>query len=181
MRKRACRLSLLNKALKNIIGKLIPKRSTIFDFGCGTGELIKYLEPSFGYGYDPSHKMVSICKQKYKSKEINFKSALPRSQQKFKYIIMSQVVEHLQNPFYEVKNLKKYMDKESKLIICHVDTFWEPFLNALEKLHLKMPEGPNNRISTDEIIKIGEKCGLKLISNKTDYLMLSTLVFEISK
>ena len=44
---------------------IIQKNSSILELGCGTGNLIGNLSPSYGIGVDISDEMVKIAENKY--------------------------------------------------------------------------------------------------------------------
>ena len=43
----------------------IPKNNKVLEIGCGTGELLKQVEPSYGVGIDFSEKMIDIAQQNF--------------------------------------------------------------------------------------------------------------------
>ena len=48
---------------------LVGKEKRILELGCGTGQLLNILNPSYGLGVDISANMVSIAKQNYPNLE----------------------------------------------------------------------------------------------------------------
>ncbi len=152
--------------LKSLLCDLIPKNSNVLEFGCGTGDLISYLDTTSGMGYDPSVEMIKIAKSKHK--DIRFVTELP--QNKFDYVFMSDVIEHLDNPIKEFKNIKNILNKNGKLIITMANPLWEPFLMIGEKVGYKMPEGPHNRIRYKDIKSLTKSLGLEIIIH--DYKLL---------
>ncbi len=160
----------------NLIKKVVPEDASVLDFGCGTGEVLNSLKPKVGVGFDPSLEMIKIGRRKFGSK-FKFVSSLKSVNQKFDYIIMADVIEHLENPLSELTDARKYISDNGSLVISYVDSSWEPFLNILEAIKLKIPEGPNNRISVTELIKIVKKAGFKLKLKKVR-LLITLLVFE---
>lgn len=154
--------------LKTLVRDLIPKNSSVLEFGCGTGDLISFLNPTSGEGYDPSVEMIKIARQKRTKQNIKFTTNLPTN--KFDCIFLSDVIEHLDNPIKEFENIKNILNKSGKLIITMANPIWEPILITGEKLGLKMPEGPHNRIRYKDIKLIVNSLGLKII--KHDYKLL---------
>jgi SAM-dependent methyltransferase len=154
--------------LKTLLRDLIPKNLTVFEFGCGTGDLIAFLNPTSGVGYDPSMEMIKIARQKHTKQNIKFTTNLPAN--KFDCIFLSDVIEHLDNPIKEFENIKNILNKNGKLIITMANPIWEPILMLGEKMGLKMPEGPHRRIRYKDIKLIVNSLGLKII--KHDYKLL---------
>ena len=156
-------------SLKKLLKTFIPPGKTIFDVGCGTGDLLASLKPKFGYGMDISTRMIAISKIKYqKSKNLQFSTKWP--EKKFDYIFMADVIEHLENPKDIFKSISRLMDKNTTLICIMANPLWKPVLMIAEKLKLKMPEGPHNRIKNHELRIILEEAGLKIV--KHNYKLL---------
>jgi ubiquinone/menaquinone biosynthesis C-methylase UbiE len=155
--------------LKKLLGKLIQKNKKVFEIGCGTGDLLNYLRPKYGYGYDISSEMISISKSKFLiSKNLTFSTEWPR--ENFDYIFMSDVIEHLENPTEVFQKISKLMTKNTVFINTMANPIWEPFLMFAEKLGLKMPEGPHNRAGIKECRLWIEESGMKIV--KHDYKLL---------
>src|SRR3989304_8124443 len=153
-RKNAFYYSSIKRALK----KIIPEGKRILDFGCGTGEILASLKPSMGVGNDTSSKMIELARKKHaKNRFSRFTTSFNQISENFDYILMVDVIEHLVNPQNKLKEVLKFMDKNTKLIICFVDSKWEPSLLLLESLKLKMPEGPHNRLSSKVVIEIASR------------------------
>jgi SAM-dependent methyltransferase len=155
--------------LKKLLGELIPKNSNVLEFGCGTGDLLNHLRPKYGYGYDISREMISISNSTQlpilKSSIYNLNS------NRFDYIFMSDVIEHLENPEETFQKISELMDKYTVFINTMANPIWEPILMIAEKLGLKMPEGPHKRITNYEFKILIEKAGMKIVKHNYRLLM----------
>ena len=106
------------------LSKVIKKNNfSLIDFGCGDGEIVKYLNKNkikvkSYYGYDISEEMIKVAKKKYISNNIKFFNTA-KFKKKSDYIISSGLFNvKLSNPNkswlkYILKNIDK-MDKYSK-------------------------------------------------------------------
>jgi len=113
--------------------------------------------------------MVKLSKSKYKfKKNLTFSTTWP--EEKFDYIFMSDVIEHLEKPEDMFEKIVKLMDDKSRFVITMANPIWEPLLMIWEKIGLKMPEGPHQRISNFQLSIFIEKTGMKII--KHDYRLL---------
>lgn len=168
------RNSLYYNSLKDAVSSFISKKNpTILDIGCGTGEILHFLYPKHGVGIDSSSKMIKIAQKKFQTtKNLEFqtfdigKKAYKGS---FDYILLIDVIEHLSSVDVAIKNIQKSMSGKTKLIVAMANTFWEPFLMFMEKLSLKMPEGPHHRLSEKEFIILLKKH--HLVINKKKYFL----------
>ena len=157
------------ESLKTLLGSYVPKDSNVYEVGCGTGNLVASLRPKIGYGMDISNQMIKIAKENHKhNKHITYSTSWPN--EKFDYIFMSDVVEHLENPQDTLVKISKLMGKKSIFINTMANPLWEPLLMLWEKLGLKMPEGPHYRIKNKELTMMMKRVRLKII--KHDYKLL---------
>lgn len=156
-------------SLKNLLVKLIGKNKNVFEFGCGTGDLLSFLDPKVGYGMDISSEMIRIAQFKHKNeKNIFFSTSLPKT--KFDYIFMSDVIEHLENPERNFKEIVSLMTPHTKFILTMANPIWEPLLMFWERLGWKMKEGEHKRVAFNEIRLMINDSGMKIIRH--DYKLL---------
>jgi len=145
--------------IKAILASKIPINSSILDFGCGTGDLLAYLNPEDGFGYDPSSKMIRRARSKYPS--LNWSDRIPSTRYEIVYSV--DVIEHVNDLDTYLLEMKSCLSLSGTLFLIFVNPYWEPLLLILEKLKLKMPEGPHHRFLNRTIKKYLKKNGLKLI------------------
>lgn len=155
--------------LKKLLHSMIPYNKKVLEIGCGTGDLLASLSPKYGYGQDLSSQMIKIAKSKYvDNTKIKFSTSWPN--EKFDYIFMSDVIEHLEEPEIVFNTISSLMNKNTIFINTMANPIWEPLLMVGEKLNLKMPEGLHNRLENDELKEMLNKSGLKTM--KHDYRLL---------
>lgn len=155
--------------LKKLLKSMVRPKSKVLEIGCGTGDLLASINPNRGFGQDISPEMIRIAKNKYKNnKHLKFSTVWPSD--KYDYIFMSDVIEHLEEPDSVFKKIYKLMNGDSALIITMANPKWEPLLMFWEKMGWKMREGPHERIGFEEIHGILKRNGLKII--KHDYRLL---------
>lgn len=163
------RYSYYYSSLKKLLMELIGKNKKVFEFGCGTGDLLVSLNPKLGFGMDISGKMIETAREKHSNKKnITFSTSMPK--EKFDYIFLSDVVEHLNDHRSMFKELVSVMNSDTKIIVTMANPIWEPLLMIWEAFGLKMKEGKHKRVSFGELKKILESLGLKVI--KHDYRLL---------
>jgi len=159
--------------VKRIYGELVSSGSRVLEIGCGTGEVLAALMPALGVGIDVSGEMIRIAKEKYvDSKNLKFFQSSAedfRTEEKFDYIILADVIEHLEDAEGSIKHISDICRSGGTVIISMANPLWEPILDLAEKLKLKMPEGPHERISIKELVEICRDSGL-LLSHLSYYL-----------
>ena len=155
--------------LKKLYRDLIPPKSSVLDVGCGTGDILINLEPRCGLGIDISQEMIKIAQSKYKDKpNVKFLAGAIKQlidslpSKNFEYIYMADVIEHLEDVSSTIQSINQIANFNTKVIISMANPLWEPILLILEKLKLKMTEGPYRRIHLGELELLLAKTILKL-------------------
>ena len=164
--------------LKNLLNKLIGKRKRVLEIGCGTGDLLAAISPAYGLGYDLSGEMIKIASRKYKSKKnLKFTNKFPK--EKFDYIFMSDVIEHLEDRGAMFNKISDLMTSKSVFVNTMMNPVWEPIESLYSFLGLKMPEGPHERIGNGDIKKLARESDLKIINH--DYTLLMPIKIPFYK
>ena len=142
-----------HQALIQAVREVVPPGKRILDIGTGTGEILNALAPSQGSGIDLSSSMIEKAREKFP--QLRFFSGSYESLDlgaRFDFILLLDVIEHLQAPEKLFSNLKKFCGPETRIVLTMANPAWEPFLHLLEKLKLKMAEGPHRRISQKKLL-----------------------------
>ena len=156
--------------LKKLFRDLIPPGKALLDIGCGTGDILAGLNPQYGLGIDVSREMIEIARAKHNEKKnIEFRPGKIEdfsqefSFKNFDYILMADVIEHLENVPSALENINQICELNTRLIISMVNPLWGPVLVILEKLKLKMPEGPHWQTSIKGLESALRKNNFKII------------------
>lgn len=169
----------------NLISPRISKNKRILDIGCGDGSLMKVLvkknSPSFIYGIDISAKAIKHTRYKnLKGKVINiqtknFKKFL--SSNKFDYIILTEVIEHIQNP-EDILLLIKQTQPNAKIFVSIPNSGF--ILHRLRLLLGKFPVVTIN-IHVKEHIRFWTHSDFKYWSNFLGFKIKNVIVSSTSK
>ena len=93
--------------------KDINPSTKVLDYGCGSGEFVKFLRGNSvkAYGYDPNFKSNDGKSSKYFIGKEKWKK------QKYDIIVLWHVLEHTYNPFNLIESLKTNLRKSGKIFI----------------------------------------------------------------
>lgn len=157
--------SIIKKLSRQLIPR--PEDKRILEIGCGTGELLNFLNPQRGLGVDISPKMIETARRKYQSmKNLEFMVGDVenlRVKEVFDAILLIDVVEHLSSVEKAIENVRSLCGPTTSVVIIYGNPLWEPVLYIAERLNLKMPEGPHHRIPLKTLKKILEKSGFRIV------------------
>jgi ubiquinone/menaquinone biosynthesis C-methylase UbiE len=104
---------------------IIPPGASVLDVGCGTGDLLRALKPRRGVGIDLSPRMVEIARGKHPALEF-VAGDVERFdfQEQFDYILLSDVVGHLDDVWAAFRNLRRGCHPASRIIVTYYNYLW---------------------------------------------------------
>ncbi|MEW6006687.1 MAG: glycosyltransferase [bacterium] len=138
--------------IERLLKFIIPPNSSILEIGCSTGDFIGHIKPKRGLGIDFSPDMIKIAKEKYPEYEFLVDDAEDlHINEKFDYVIMSDLIGHLDDVWQAFRELQKVTKDETRVIITYYNYLWEPILKIGEILGFKMKEHHQNWLCLEDI------------------------------
>ena len=134
---------------------LVPESRKVLELGPGTGELLAALKPSYGVGIDISAEMTMLAKDAFPN--IDFRQGNAEDpltwniKETFDYIIMSDLLGHLEDIQKTFENLKTFCSNHTRIIVSYYNFLWEPALKLAERFNLKTPTSTANWLSPEDI------------------------------
>lgn len=153
-----------HKLIEKIYIKIIPPKQKVLEIGCATGDLLNILKPEFGVGIDISSKMIEIAKKKYPSLNfINSSYEDFKTNDKFDYIILSNLLEHIYDINKLFQKINSFCNPDAKIIITTPNPLWEPVYRFSSRIKLKAPDTIRNFVSIRDIENLLELNKLQVI------------------
>jgi len=138
--------------IERLIKFIVLPNSSILEIGCSTGDFIGHLRPRRGLGIDFSEEMIKIAREKYPEYEFLVDDAeCLHIEEKFDYVIISDLIGHLDDVWQAFRELQKVTKKETRVIITYYNYLWEPILKIGEIFGLKMKEYHQNWLCLEDI------------------------------
>lgn len=174
------RSSYYHKDIKFLLNFLIPQDASVLDVGCSTGDVLASLRPRSGKGIDLSPKMVAVAKQKYPDLDFEVMDAENLSEnKKYDYVILSDVVGLFEDVQGALRELHKVIQPQSKIILTHYNSLWEPALKLAEILRLKMRQPVQNWLTRADVENFLYLAGFEVVK-KGERLLLPKYIPLIS-
>ena len=138
--------------LSEIYGMLIPPRMRVLDLGCGTGDLLASLEPSYGMGIDFSANMLRTAKQRHPGLKFVQQDVHELDlQEQFDYIICSDLVNELWDVQRVFEAARKHCHLSTRIILNAYSHLWEGPRHVAEWLRLANRQLPKNWLTVEDI------------------------------
>ncbi len=125
--------------------QLIPAGRRVLEIGCGEGDLLAAVKPSFGVGVDISPEAVKAAARK--NPDLLFVAGYAEHlpiEGPFDYIIMSDVIGLLDDVQKAFEQLRGVMHSGTRVVITSFNFLWEPIVKLAEKFGFKQPMGEQN-------------------------------------
>jgi SAM-dependent methyltransferase len=150
---------------------LVRPGLTVLEIGCGTGDLLNALKPSFGVGVDFSAKMLEVARGKYKdlhfiegdAEDAQCIASLPGP---FEVIVISDTIGLLDDCQQVIKSLHAVSTPDTRIVISYYNRLWEPVIKAGERLGSKMRQDSHNWLSTDDIKNLLHLCDFQFVKSE---------------
>lgn len=158
--------------LKQIYRTLIPPGHRILEIGCGEGDLLSALQPSFGVGIDFSEKVLKRAAEKHHdtlyihcdAHDVCFK-------QHFDYIILSDIVNDLWDVQTVFNQVEKISTDRTRIIINFHSHLWEAPLKIAQNLNLMTPLLAQNWLTKEDILNLLYLTGFEEIRHWSEVLL----------
>ena len=157
-----------NSTYHKLLGKnfsfIIPENSKVLELGCSTGDLLAAVKPNYGVGVDFSSSLIDIAKNTYPNLTFICQDVEELTlDEKFDYIIISDLVGSLWDVQKMFDNLQKVSHERTRIIVSYYNYIWEPILKIAEKLRLKSRQPLQNWLTSKDISRMMELSGFETI------------------
>src|SRR5262249_49499283 len=141
-----------HKLLQNVYRFLIPAESRVLEVGSGGGDLLAAVGPSRGVGVDFSSKMIEAARKRHPELEfITTEATSFKSDEKFDYIILSDLVNDASDVQRLFAHLKRNSFQHTRLVLNFYNSLWRPILTLAEKLGWKSETLSQNWLSLSDV------------------------------
>ena len=172
--------------LVEVYRSVVVPNQRVLEIGCGEGDLLASLQPSFGLGVDFSAEMLRRARQRHP--ELSFLQAdahaLDLKNQTFDVIVLSDVVNDLWDVEVAFSHLQRVSHPGTRLVLNFYSRLWELPLDLTRALGLSKPLLEQNWLTVtdvdnllrladfevtrrwDEILLPVQAAGLEAVANK---------------
>jgi SAM-dependent methyltransferase len=159
------RNSFYHRSLEKYFSFIIPENSRVIEIGCGLGDLLNAVKPGYGVGIDFSTEIIERAKVKYPDLMFRADDAEKLAiDEKFDYIIMSDLAGCLWDVQKALHNLRKLCHPQTRLVISNYNYLWEGVFKLVEFLHVKLPQPWQNWLSIADLKTLLELEGFEPVT-----------------
>jgi SAM-dependent methyltransferase len=140
---------------------LVEPGKRVLALGCGVGNLLAALKPASGIGIDISAGMIEAARHKHPEgahPELRFivgdmedVGTLTALDGPFDAILLADSIGALDDVEATLASLHALSTRDTRLVIAYYSWLWQPFVALAERIGLKMPQPPQNRLGPDDL------------------------------
>jgi SAM-dependent methyltransferase len=149
----------------------IPPDRRVLEIGCGTGDLLAAVKPSFGVGIDFSGEMIARAKRRHP--ELKFIQTDVHDlalQGTFDAIIISDVVNDLWDVQRVFQQLRPLAHQRTRVVLNTYSRLWEWPLALTHKLGMARPQLNQNWLTVEDIANLLYLAGFEVMRDWKEVL-----------
>ena len=163
----------------NFLRKLIKKKNSIIDLGCGTGDFLEYLQKNKLFmkyaGVDPSNRSLELASKKLNTDtkliESDIENLTPEILANIRpdLIVLRGVIHHLESPINCMKKINEILNKNDQLLIFEGNKeclYRKLILSLADLLKVKHEISQFEHKSFDNIKNILNNSGFRILELK---------------
>lgn len=149
----------------------IPEGARILELGCGNGDLLASLNPSNGVGIDFSDGMLELARSRHPDIEFIQQNAHQLElAEKFDFIILSDLVNDVEDVQTVFQVVKAHADPNTRIIINFYSHLWSLPLLLAQRLGWATPTLPQNWLTVADVKNLMDLAGLESIRSNKEVL-----------
>ena len=155
---------------------LILEGARVLELGCGTGDLLAALRPSFGVGVDFSDATIAQARKAHPGltflvadiEDPTFIQSLPGP---FDVIVVIDTLGALDDCQAMFEHLHALCTRETRLVIGHFSHLWYPALKFAEAIGVKMPQPPQNVLAPADVRSLAALADFDVVKSEMRVLL----------
>ncbi|WP_315702451.1 MULTISPECIES: glycosyltransferase [unclassified Bradyrhizobium] len=155
---------------------LIPPGKRVLELGCGRGDLLAGLKPSYGVGIDFGAQTIATANARHP--ELNFvlgdvedPATLDAIEGPFDYIVIADTIGMFEDIDGTMRLIQKLCAPSTRIIISYYSHLWEPILKAAEAVNLRRKQPKINYIATADFLNLMDLADFEVIRHEQRQLL----------
>ena len=157
-------------------GFLIPPGKRVLELGCGRGDLLAALKPSYGIGVDFSPRTIERAHELHP--ELTFvlgdaedRETLASIEGPFDYIVIADTIGMFEDIDGTLAQVYHLCDPSTRIVISYYSHLWEPILKLAEWFGFKSRQTQINYIATADFLNLMDLADFEVISQQQRQLI----------
>jgi SAM-dependent methyltransferase len=155
---------------------LIPPGKRVLELGCGRGDLLAALKPSYGVGIDFGAE--TIQKANARHPELYFvlgdaedPATLAAIEGPFDYVVIADTIGMFEDIDGTLRLIHQLCAPSTRIVISYYSHLWEPVLKLAEALRLRSKQPKINYIATADFLNLTDLADFEVITQEQRQLL----------
>jgi len=155
---------------------LIPPGKRVLELGCGRGDLLATLEPSYGVGIDFGAETIAKANARHPTLsfvlgDVEDPDVLAAIEGPFDYIVISDTIGMFEDIDGTLRLIHNLCAPSTRVIISYYSHLWEPVLKIAEALRLRGKQPRINYIATADFLNLMDLANFEVIAEEQRQLL----------
>ena len=167
------RTQYFSRTTKEYLISLVPPGSRVVSLGCGFGETLSLLKPSFGLGIDISQSRIDYARRCYPDFEyiqgnVEDPTVLKAIAQRgnFDFILLEDTLGYVDDIQTLLQQLRDVCMPGTRLISVYYGYLWEPLLNLAEKVGVRKQSFSTTWLRMADVENFLTLCGFETVKKE---------------
>jgi SAM-dependent methyltransferase len=155
---------------------LIPPGKRVLELGCGRGDLLAALQPSYGVGVDFGAKTIAKANELHPGLlfvlgDVEDPATLSSIEGPFDYIVIADTIGMFEDIDTTLRLVHHLCAPSTRIIISYYSHLWEPILKIAEALRLRAKQPTINYIATVDFLNLMDLADFEVIGQEQRQLL----------
>ena len=155
---------------------LIPPGKRVLELGCGRGDLLAALKPSYGVGVDFGARTIAKANELHPELtlvlgDVEDPATLASIEGPFDYIVIADTIGMFEDIDGTLRLVHHLCEPSTRIIISYYSHLWEPVLKLAEALRLRARQPKINYIATADFLNLMDLADFEMISQEQRQLL----------
>jgi SAM-dependent methyltransferase len=155
---------------------LVPSGKRILELGCGRGELLAALQPSYGVGVDFGARTIANARELHPDLhfvlgDVEDPATLAAVEGPFDYIVIADTIGMFEDIDGTLRRVHHLCTPSTRIIISYYSHLWEPILKFAELIKLRNRQPKINYIATADFLNLMDLADFEVISHEQRQLI----------
>jgi SAM-dependent methyltransferase len=150
----------------------VPPGLRVLEIGCGGGDLLAELRPSYGVGVDVSERMVELARERHPG--LRFERAAGERLalgETFDVIVLSDLVPFVHDLLALFERVAAHSHPRTRVVVNSYSRLWRPVIRLAERLRLKPVKPMLNWVTPEDVRNLLELSGFEVLTRTARVLM----------
>ena len=152
----------------------VSTNARVLHVGCGLGDLLASVQPSFGVGIDTRPAILDAARKRHPSGNIQFRLLNPESfaiNEQFDFVLIDHALADMQDIQASLECIRRVCAPGTRVVLSYYNALWGPLLRLASRIGLRRPAGEQNWLSSHDFDNLLRLAGFEVVSHSTHTLL----------